>query len=132
MVPVVSDLKSGIPEVVQDGETGFRLPIGDVQQFANAIKRLADNRDLLASMSNAVRIRVAEKFEAGARARDYQDLFERWQELRRAEPAPSRLYYGSRLDKRWLPNSVVKLIRSYQGRLRPSAVGPQDFPASGY
>lgn len=37
-VPVVTDIRSGIPELVQDGLNGFRVPVGDIQVF---VERLA-------------------------------------------------------------------------------------------
>jgi len=66
----------------------------------------------LESMSAAVRDVVAARFNASERAIEYQRLFARWRELKRARPAHPRLYYGSRLDQPWMPNAAVKLIRS--------------------
>ena len=111
VVPVASDLPSGVPEVIVPGVTGFRPAIGDISGFAEAILRLSANRELLESMSEAVRDLVAAKFEAAARARDYQKLYSRWREIRCSPLSPRRVHFGSRLDKRWLPNSLVKSIR---------------------
>jgi glycosyltransferase involved in cell wall biosynthesis len=56
VVPVVSDLPSGLREVVAP-EIGLRVPVGDVQAAADAIMRLARNRQLLARLSeNAMRL----------------------------------------------------------------------------
>ncbi len=110
-VPVVSNLESGVPEFVIPGNTGFRPEVGDVQGFANAIVQLAADRNLLASMSRNVREIVAAKFEAGSRAQDYQKLYARWRELRCTPLSSHHVHYGSRLDKRWIPNAIVKSIR---------------------
>jgi len=40
VVPVVSDIASGIPEVIHQGETGYRIPIGDYKGFAAVISDL--------------------------------------------------------------------------------------------
>jgi glycosyltransferase involved in cell wall biosynthesis len=112
LVPVVSDLESGIPEVVESGVSGYRAPVGDIAAFADAIVALDRDRDRLESMSAAVRDVVARRFDATERTVEYQRLFARWRELKRARPAHPRLYYGSRLDQPWMPNSAVKLIRS--------------------
>ena len=37
LIPVVSDLPSGIPEVVESGVSGYRVPVGDIRRFADAI-----------------------------------------------------------------------------------------------
>lgn len=36
-VPVVSDINSGIPQIINDGVNGFRVPVGDIETY---IKRL--------------------------------------------------------------------------------------------
>jgi glycosyltransferase involved in cell wall biosynthesis len=112
LVPVVSDLPSGIPEVVQSGVSGYRPPVGDIGGFADAIASLDCDRPRLESMSAAVRTVVATRFNASERTIAYQRLFARWRELKRARPARPRLDYGSRLDQPWMPNAAVKLIRS--------------------
>jgi glycosyltransferase involved in cell wall biosynthesis len=112
LVPVVSDLPSGIPEVVEPGVSGYRPPVGDIGAFADAIASLDRDRRKLELMSAAVREVVAKRFNASERTVDYQRLFARWRELKRPRPAHPRLYYGSRLDQPWMPNAAVKLIRS--------------------
>jgi glycosyltransferase involved in cell wall biosynthesis len=112
LVPVVSDLPSGIPEVVERGVSGYRPPVGDIRAFADAIASLDRDRGRLESMSAAVREVVAKRFNASERTVDYQRLFARWRELKRPRPAHPRLSYGSRLDQPWMPNAAVKLIRS--------------------
>jgi glycosyltransferase involved in cell wall biosynthesis len=111
VVPVVSDLASGIPEVVSNGATGFRCAVGDIGSFAAAIAQLAGDRNLLEKASAAARRRVADRFDIQSRAPEYQDLFARWDELRRPRSDSIRLNYGSRLDRPWIPNAIVKRLR---------------------
>lgn len=65
LVPVVSDLPSGIPEVV-DKTTGCLVPIDHVAGYAQAIVELHQNRDLFAARSTAARARVEKNFSVGA------------------------------------------------------------------
>jgi glycosyltransferase involved in cell wall biosynthesis len=65
LVPVVSDLKSGIPEVV-DSSNGCLVPVNDVAGYARAIIHLDENRDELAAKSAAARARVQSEFSVGA------------------------------------------------------------------
>lgn len=50
-VPVVSDMESGIPEVVRDGESGFLPPVGDVEAFADRLERLQADPELRRRMA---------------------------------------------------------------------------------
>jgi glycosyltransferase involved in cell wall biosynthesis len=65
LVPVVSDLKSGIPEVV-DSSNGCLVPVNDVAGYARAIIHLDENRDELAAKSAAARVRVQSEFSVAA------------------------------------------------------------------
>jgi glycosyltransferase involved in cell wall biosynthesis len=65
LVPVVSDLKSGIPEVV-DSSNGCLVPVDDVAGYARAISYLHEHRDELAAKSAAARARVQEQFSVAA------------------------------------------------------------------
>jgi glycosyltransferase involved in cell wall biosynthesis len=65
LVPVVSDLKSGIPEVVDPGN-GCLVPVNDVSGYASAIINLHAHRGELAAKSAAARARVQTKFSVAA------------------------------------------------------------------
>jgi glycosyltransferase involved in cell wall biosynthesis len=61
--PVVATRVGGIPELIEDGETGFLVPRGDASQIADKISMLLANRSLRERMGSAAR-RVAEaKFD---------------------------------------------------------------------
>lgn len=53
LAPIVTRIKSGTGEVVSEGRSGFLVPVGDVQMFAERIERLARDRRLLASLKLA-------------------------------------------------------------------------------
>ncbi len=119
VVPVISDLASGIPEIVRQGETGWRAPVGDIGAFAAAIETLARDRGALERMSGCIRDVVAREWDITLNAPAYEALFDRWDELRRHRVPGRRTPYGSLLDRRWLPNAMVKAIRAFT--LRASA-----------
>ena len=118
VVPVVSDLESGIREVVETGTTGYRVAVGDVGGFATAIAALDRDRDRLEAMSGTARRAVAAQFDIRERAADYQWLYARWRELRRPGPRRAAPRHGSRLDRPWLPNAAVHAVRAARRRLR--------------
>jgi glycosyltransferase involved in cell wall biosynthesis len=57
-IPVVVSNVGGLPEVVEDGETGFVVPPKNVQMLANAIEKLLLNEELRVKMGKAGRDRV--------------------------------------------------------------------------
>ncbi len=67
LVPVVSDLPAGIPEMV-DETTGILVPVDDVDGYARAIIHLHEHRDELAAKSAAAPERVKRKFSVAAMA----------------------------------------------------------------
>jgi glycosyltransferase involved in cell wall biosynthesis len=111
VVPVVSDLPSGIPEVVIPKQTGYRIPLEDVEGFATAIATLARSRETLAALSGAVQSHVSENFDIRKSAVAYEQLFSQWEQLRRPRVPHLRVPYGSRLDRPWIPNPIVRAIR---------------------
>ncbi len=111
LVPIVSDIDSGVPEAVESTAVGFRPAIGDLAAFAEGLAALDADRDRLEAMSANARRVVASRFDVRERVADYQRLYRRWAELYRPLAAPEHLKYGSRLDKPWIPNSIVRALR---------------------
>jgi glycosyltransferase involved in cell wall biosynthesis len=67
VVPVVSDLESGIRDVV-DAANGMLVPVDDVEGYARAIIHLHEHRDELAAKSAAAHERVKKEFSVEAMA----------------------------------------------------------------
>ena len=111
VVPVVSNIESGVPDVMTADVTGLLPEAGDIEGFASAIVRLSSDREMLERMSANGRGLVKDRFDIRLRVREYQALYERYAELYRPLP-PDALQYGSRLDQPWIPNAVVHLVRS--------------------
>jgi glycosyltransferase involved in cell wall biosynthesis len=112
VVPVVSDIDSGVPEVVTTGVSGLLPAVGDIEGFAAAIACLDADRPLLERMSAAARRTVEECFDVRDRVVDYQALYARYTELYKPLAGDATLHYGSRLDQPWIPNPFVRLVRS--------------------
>ena len=56
--PVIASRVGGVPEIVEDGETGFLVPPGDVASLRERIERLRADRALAARMGARARDRV--------------------------------------------------------------------------
>lgn len=60
--PVIASRTASLPEVVEDGVTGILCPPDDVQVFANACRKLANNPDIVQMYGQAARRRVEDLF----------------------------------------------------------------------
>jgi glycosyltransferase involved in cell wall biosynthesis len=112
VVPVVSNIESGVPDVIALGVTGLTPEVGDVEAFAGAIAQLAAQPASLERMSAHCRALVEAEYDIHTRVAAYQDLYARYPELYRPLRPEARLQYGSRLDRPWLPNTIVRLVRT--------------------
>jgi glycosyltransferase involved in cell wall biosynthesis len=61
--PLVATRVGGIPELVQDGRTGFVVDRGDVRALADRILELTDDRELRDRMGRAGRRDAEAKFD---------------------------------------------------------------------
>ena len=72
--PVVASRVGGIPEVVEDGITGFLVPPVDRKALTSALSRLLNDEDLRRRMGGAARRRSVEFGWAPGRAQSGRDL----------------------------------------------------------
>lgn len=68
-LPVVASRVGGVPEVVDDGVSGFLVPAGDAGALAERLDALCDDVELRARLGRAGRERVAREFSL-ERSRD--------------------------------------------------------------
>ena len=72
--PVVTVAKPLVRDIVEDGEQGFVVPVGDVENFADRLQRLAHQEPLRAQMGKSGRARVENDFRIQDTARGYEEL----------------------------------------------------------
>ena len=77
-VPAVAYDRGGCREVIQAGETGLLVPVGDVEQFAQRVRVLIEDRSLRRRMGARARERAETAFDisrcAGTILRVYEEL----------------------------------------------------------
>lgn len=73
-LPVVTTNLAGIPEIVQQGESGLLFPRGDGQALTQALAQVIDNFELRAAMGNRGHEIVNQNFNAQKNIRRLMDL----------------------------------------------------------
>jgi len=61
-LPAVAYQISGVVEVLEEGESGLMVPVGETAKFADILNELAGNKSQLRAMSAASKARVAREF----------------------------------------------------------------------
>jgi glycosyltransferase involved in cell wall biosynthesis len=111
-VPVVTDLPGGITELVEDGVTGYKCPLDQNHFFAEKIILLHENRSLMQRLQNNGMRKVFGEYNVEVQAPRYQKEFLnmlKQQSIPRHHNVNRKI--GSRLDQKWLPNSITKVLR---------------------
>ena len=83
MVPVVSDIESGVPQLVMHGASGFRVAVGDIDGFASRLATLANHPMMCTEMGAAAKEAVRSgRYSADIMTARYASLFgEIWDEI---------------------------------------------------
>ena len=75
--PSVSTRVGGIPEVVEDGESGLLVPAGDVDALAKALDALIHDPSRRHALGRAAKARARERFSAEVIVPRYEALYRR-------------------------------------------------------
>jgi glycosyltransferase involved in cell wall biosynthesis len=125
-VPVVTDIPSGIPEVVHQGKTGYRIALGDTASFADCLARLHSEPALRQRLSAASHAMVRNGYSTEDMVAAYMHLFDRV--LVEAEagefvrprgkvlPPPNSPYLTTSMT-RWMAQRSVAALRRLRWRL---------------
>lgn len=86
--PAVATAVGGVPEVIQDGETGWLIPAGDHEALAAGLLALLLNDEARHRMGTAARAAVESRFSFLSRTRALEEFYVR---ARRQRPADGRV-----------------------------------------
>lgn len=133
-LPVVSTRLSGIPELVEDGQSGLLVPPADEAALADALTALCLDPGLRRRMGERGREKVAAEFELGASAARLRELFdeaagEQVEAVRAGEDGYGTRHVFDSLDSEVVEWAKEKLARpagvseEVSGGLRFSRIG---------
>ena len=77
-IPTVSTYVSGIPELIQDGQSGLLVREKDPVALADGLQRLLQDRELGARLGKNARQKVLSEFDIEKNARRLTALFEQY------------------------------------------------------
>lgn len=113
VVPIVFNLPSGIPEIINDGENGYIIEQGDITSCVNYIEMLHSNRQLLLSMAKNAKEFAISQFSPFEQVRKYENRYN--------SIAPKPRLYKSTLGE-WfcerIPSKLLYFIKSNIKRLQ--------------
>lgn len=75
-VPVIANRIAGMDEIISDGQNGYLVTPGDIEQLAGLIGRLLDDPELRQRIGAAGRKTVEERFDMQQRAAEFASLYE--------------------------------------------------------
>jgi len=76
-VPVIGTTAEGLPELIRFGETGFLVPVGDVEGMARRAIEVLSDAKLHAGMSAAARRHAVERYDASRVVPMYEKFYEK-------------------------------------------------------
>lgn len=76
-VPVVASEAGGLPELIEQGKTGYLAPVGDVERMAKYAIELLTNPAAYQKMSQAARFEACEKFCTAKIIPQYEDYYKK-------------------------------------------------------
>ena len=74
--PVVASNVGGIPEVVEDGETGYLVPPGDPHALSLALKRVLQEKEVASKMGEKGRERVMDRYSLDVYLKKFENIYE--------------------------------------------------------
>ncbi|MCK5642239.1 MAG: glycosyltransferase [Gammaproteobacteria bacterium] len=73
-IPAVSFNVGGVPEIVEDGLTGYVVPPGDREEFIRRLTQLVENKSIAQQMGEEARKRIIERFSMGKKVDRFLEL----------------------------------------------------------
>jgi glycosyltransferase involved in cell wall biosynthesis len=75
-LPVVASSVGGVPELIEDGRTGWLVPPRDVEALASRLRLLLNNLELRLAMGTAAQTRVRDHFSLAQMTDNFRKLYD--------------------------------------------------------
>jgi hypothetical protein len=108
IVTITNNLPGGIRDMVTE-KVGFLCQLNDTKEFANHIKKLYSDRQLLFYMQNNCFEEASKSYDVTRNADKYFELFGRFDEFRKE--VNSHSLPSLKFDNPFLPNFLMVIVR---------------------
>ena len=109
VIPLVNDIDGGIQELIINNETGFKIKGNSIPTYAERIIDLLENKKSDESIRNNCIEKANMLFDPNENTMKIEDVIIEVAGLKKVKK-PTKVY-GSRLDQKWLGNTVTYMIR---------------------
>jgi len=74
-IPVIGTEHGGIPEIIEDDETGYLVPERDIGGLAKSLKKLFSNPELRRKFGNAARIKMEKEYNIKDQMAELESIY---------------------------------------------------------
>ena len=110
LVPLTTNWNNATIELLIDGENGYHIELDNALAYAEKIKFLDNNRNILNEFSKKASQKANELFDPFINTRLIEDVYINVSEGTTKNKKPLKVY-GSRLDCPLIPNFITSIIR---------------------
>jgi glycosyltransferase involved in cell wall biosynthesis len=110
VVPVSSDLESGVRDIIEHGKNGLLVETGNVEGYARSIIDLYQDPEQLTAMKD-FGLAGLSRFEPWSQARLYEEAIIKGAANSGVKKVFPKYPMGRLLNKRWIPNFFVRAVR---------------------
>jgi len=111
LIPIVNEWNDSVLEYITSGENGFLIKGNNLNEFAEKIILLNNDRNLIKSMSEKVKASSKEQNAIDLSISKIENIFFSLSNL--SLKRKKQKLYGSRLDHPLIPNVFTKIVRRY-------------------
>jgi glycosyltransferase involved in cell wall biosynthesis len=113
VIPLVNNIEGGIQELVLDNITGFKITANNTAEYAGKISELLTNKSLVNTLQHNCITKANLLFDPCKNTNLIEELIYSTT-LNQAKKKKVKKIYGSRLDKKWIPNFITKTVRGFK------------------
>jgi colanic acid/amylovoran biosynthesis glycosyltransferase len=73
---VLATMHGGLPDIIEDGQTGFLVPERDVQRLSERLGRLIADPALRQQMGGAARLKMEREYDVRERVTELEGLYD--------------------------------------------------------